>query len=538
MKKVRFILLLGLGLSSIFAQNVGIGTAVPTEKLDIVGNLKFSGALMPAGNPGTSGQVLISQGAGNAPVWTNRPITSRCGSAGTTNYLMKWTGTSSVCNSIVYDNGSAVGIGTTTPNGKLDVNSDAANPVAISVFSGTGNSNAIFANAISASAISAVSSVNNSAVIFAVSTASVRGDGVSGLASASGGNGISGTTIANSAGNFGVYALNTYTSGTGLMARGNNAFGTYLTEGSGVAANGYHGVFAYARNTAGTGVVGVGNNNPAIIYYPNGGGGVFTGNLNGAAGYATSASNNAYGLYGEYRGGATADGCGVYGWAYPAANWGYGVYGYGGWRGVYGYSAGTGVYGADATGGNFGVFSNGNMGATGVKPFVIDHPADPANKTLRHFSIESNEVLNVYRGNVVLDKNGQATVQLPHYFHLINTNFSYVLTPIGAPAQVYILQKIDEQGKFVIAGGNPNQEISWYVYAERNDPYLQRYPEAKQVEVEKEPKIKGKYYRPELYGQPAEKGIDYFPEESSRPKAKILEVKTDNTEVKYEIKQK
>ncbi|KAF5042881.1 hypothetical protein DSECCO2_508060 [anaerobic digester metagenome] len=49
--------------------NVGIGTNTPTQKLDVPGNVKFSGALMPNNNPGTTGQVLVSQGANTAPVW-------------------------------------------------------------------------------------------------------------------------------------------------------------------------------------------------------------------------------------------------------------------------------------------------------------------------------------------------------------------------------------------------------------------------------------------------------------------------------------
>jgi hypothetical protein len=49
--------------------NVGIGTVAPTEKLQVEGNIQFSGALMPGGNAGTTGQVLVSQGAGNAPQW-------------------------------------------------------------------------------------------------------------------------------------------------------------------------------------------------------------------------------------------------------------------------------------------------------------------------------------------------------------------------------------------------------------------------------------------------------------------------------------
>ena len=49
--------------------NVGVATSSPTEKLDVVGNVKFSGALLPNNLAGTAGQVLKSSGAGVAPVW-------------------------------------------------------------------------------------------------------------------------------------------------------------------------------------------------------------------------------------------------------------------------------------------------------------------------------------------------------------------------------------------------------------------------------------------------------------------------------------
>jgi hypothetical protein len=70
MKKYTLLIavLVGLFVNS-FSQNVGIGVASPMEKLDVNGNLRFSGALMPAGVPGTTGQILISQGAGVAPIW-------------------------------------------------------------------------------------------------------------------------------------------------------------------------------------------------------------------------------------------------------------------------------------------------------------------------------------------------------------------------------------------------------------------------------------------------------------------------------------
>ncbi len=57
-------------LGMLWAQNVGIGTTAPSERLHVNGNLRFDGALMPNGNAGTTGQVLTSQGPGTPPIWT------------------------------------------------------------------------------------------------------------------------------------------------------------------------------------------------------------------------------------------------------------------------------------------------------------------------------------------------------------------------------------------------------------------------------------------------------------------------------------
>jgi len=240
-------------------------------------------------------------------------------------------------------------------------------------------------------------------------------------------------------------------------------------------------------------------NTQAIGYFSQGSTGLVTGTYgNASAVYGISAgiragifaaaggSANTTTLQGTYSGAAgNYDGIGVLGIFAPAANYGYGVVGQGNW---------------------YGIYANGNSGATGTKSFQIDHPKDPENKYLRHYSMESPEVLNMYRGNIILDANGEATVTLPDYFDAININFSYHLTSIGAQANLYIKEEV-KNNQFKIAGGNPNQKASWQVFAERNDLYIQKNPESKAVEVDKKIDDKGLYLKPELYNQPEEKGI-------------------------------
>jgi hypothetical protein len=54
---------------SLVAQ-VGIGTTTPSEELEVVGNVRFSGAIMPNNDAGTAGQILTSNGAGASPTWS------------------------------------------------------------------------------------------------------------------------------------------------------------------------------------------------------------------------------------------------------------------------------------------------------------------------------------------------------------------------------------------------------------------------------------------------------------------------------------
>ncbi len=174
--------------------------------------------------------------------------------------------------------------------------------------------------------------------------------------------------------------------------------------------------------------------------------------------------------------------------------------------------------------GAYGVVSNGDLGATGTKTFMIDHPMDPENKILRHFSTESNEVLNIYRGNAVFDSTGNAIVVLPEYFSEINKNPSYHLTPIGAYAQLFILQEITD-GVFIIGGGTPGLKVSWTVYAERNDAYLRQYPEKREVVIEKREGQKGRYFMPQLYNQGKEKAIFPSPNQDDYVNQPVIMIK-------------
>lgn len=90
--------------------NVGIGSIVPTAKLDVDGLVRIRG-----GAPG-AGKVLTSDASGNA-TWQNVPNEIN----GTVNYVIKFTGTNTGGNSIIQDDGTNVGIGLAPATAKLSV---------------------------------------------------------------------------------------------------------------------------------------------------------------------------------------------------------------------------------------------------------------------------------------------------------------------------------------------------------------------------------------------------------------------------------
>lgn len=91
-----------------FNGNVGIGTATPSANLEVAGQIKITG-----GTPGLN-KVLTSDAAGLAS-WA-----TPSGSFSTLNTIPKGDGTTLVASNI-FDDGTNVGIGTTSPGTKLDV---------------------------------------------------------------------------------------------------------------------------------------------------------------------------------------------------------------------------------------------------------------------------------------------------------------------------------------------------------------------------------------------------------------------------------
>jgi len=67
MKKI--ILLSSIFFASIIHAQVGIGTTNPRADLELVGNFWQTGAYMPNGDAGNSGEILLSVGVNNPPVW-------------------------------------------------------------------------------------------------------------------------------------------------------------------------------------------------------------------------------------------------------------------------------------------------------------------------------------------------------------------------------------------------------------------------------------------------------------------------------------
>ena len=132
---------------------VGIGTNVPIAKLQVSGNISGSSFTSSVSNGvgflGTSSFSVTSSYALNALTASFALNASGGGGGsgtvtGSTNYISKFTSGTSVGNSVIYETGSNIGIGTTVPNSKLNINSSGSLVSGSVVFSVEGTQGSLF----------------------------------------------------------------------------------------------------------------------------------------------------------------------------------------------------------------------------------------------------------------------------------------------------------------------------------------------------------------------------------------------------------
>ena len=82
--------------------------------------------------------------------------------------------------------------------------------------------------------------------------------------------------------------------------------------------------------------------------------------------------------------------------------------------------------------------------------------------------------MNIYKGHITTDANGDATVTLPSYFTVINKDYDYQLTCIGQFAQAIVSEEISNN-QFKIKTDKPGVKVSWQVSGVRQDPVANAY---------------------------------------------------------------
>jgi len=465
------------------AGNVGVGNPSPEAKLDVEGLVRAT-AFQLDSSP-AAGHVLTSNAAGEGS-W--QPAAGNVSGSGGAGYVPRFTGTTTLGNSSIYESGGRIGIGTTTTSdATITVGSSADLPVLY--LRNTAASAGGDTRMLKIERTEPIVSAGDHCISMNVPDTSTDGRFIGAYLDHAGGGGLTafaveedGSVFSTGGGTFYCYDENRETT---LRAYNDHAD----TEASAVYGNYTH------MGSDAAAVLGEAN---ASDYW--GYGGKFRGGYVGAIGEVLPTGSNTYfGLRGNCAGGSGTN-CGVRGDA-DGTGTNYGVYG---------------VATSGAT--NWAGYFDGDVRVVGnldssLGGFKIDHPVDPENSTLRHAYVASSERANVYSGNVTLGGAGEAWVELPDWFEALNEDLRYQLTPIGGPAPDLHVADPVQSGRFRIAGGGAGTRVSWQVTGVRRDPVAEQ--SALVVEQGKRPEHRGRYLDPEAHGAPVTQGIGH---QDAKPK--------------------
>ena len=97
---------------------LGIGKTTPNAKLDVSGSAIITGSLNVT--QGITGSLLGTSSYATQAL-SSSFATSTSAVTGTTNYIPKFTSANTLGNSVIFESGSNIGIGTTSPSAKLNV---------------------------------------------------------------------------------------------------------------------------------------------------------------------------------------------------------------------------------------------------------------------------------------------------------------------------------------------------------------------------------------------------------------------------------
>jgi hypothetical protein len=79
-------------------------------------------------------------------------------------------------------------------------------------------------------------------------------------------------------------------------------------------------------------------------------------------------------------------------------------------------------------------------------------------------------IKDIYDGIAILDKNGEATIELPMSVTTEHRSFTYQVRPIGSSMPKLFIKSELNNNRFVIAGGTPGGKISWQLVGTTNKP--------------------------------------------------------------------